>query len=78
MPIYIKGTNIALKGTLETLQGVALVNGLNPDGSPAYEGTTEIFWDVQRTVTHHRRLVWLDFDFNEYPLRPDQLEEREH
>jgi hypothetical protein len=71
MGVYIKGTNIELQGTLESLSGVALVSGLVDAGDLIYAGETEVWWDEQKTVYRTRpdgdeAMVWIDTDGNEH------------
>ncbi|HVR12096.1 MAG TPA: hypothetical protein VMW75_28910 [Thermoanaerobaculia bacterium] len=39
------------RGTLEHLEGIALLTFDDSRKSAAYDGQTEILWDTQRTVT---------------------------
>jgi hypothetical protein len=79
-----KGTQIV--ATLERLSGRAQIvpGSVRPEPmggfSFDYEGTTEIFWDDQRTVTQDDERVFLDEDGAEYletelRLVPQQAEE---
>lgn len=78
MPVYIKGTNTLLAGTLETLQGVAEVNAINPDGTLEYGGSTEVDWNSQRTLTRGQRMAWVEEASGKVRyLRNDQLENRD-
>ncbi len=49
-------------GTLETIQGVALLQGPDPGGNFQYEGQTLIDWDSQKTVVDRNGLVTLSCD----------------
>lgn len=64
-----------LQGTLERLQGVALVEGKGDDGELVYTGETKIWWDEQKTVQQYKRgeefgeepeNVWVDEDGDEF------------
>jgi len=65
-----KGTLIV--ATLERLSGRALIVPSSVRTEPAggfsfdYEGTTDIFWDDQRTVTQDDERVFLDEEGEEY------------
>jgi len=75
MTLYVKGTDIQVVGTLETIQGVAIAFGLNEDGSPEYAGETKIWWDDQRTIIRDGERIWVDDAGTEYPQ--SQIESRE-
>jgi hypothetical protein len=76
MPLYVKGTDLVIQGTLERLDGIALVSGLDEDGSPIYAGETRIDWDSQEGIIDaHDRLVWVDENGDTWPL--EMIEERE-
>ncbi len=75
MTLYVKGTNIEIEGTLETVRGVALTLGLEEDGSPIYAGETKIWWDEQRTVMHGNDRVWIGSNGTTY--LQSQIEDRE-
>lgn len=47
------------KGTLEEVQGVALVHADPGDEHPAYSGETEIDWNSQKTVSRGKYPVWV-------------------
>ncbi len=38
------------RGSIETLSGVAVFTDPAPDGSVDYEGTTDLWWDEQKTI----------------------------
>ena len=46
------------RGTLEAVQGVALVHADPETGKPLYAGETDIDWDSQQTVERAGKLVW--------------------
>lgn len=56
--------------SLETMQGEAEINGFHDDGTPDYEGTTEVWWDSQRTVTQDHgagpKAIFIDEDGGEW------------
>jgi hypothetical protein len=71
-----------IKGTLETLSGVALTLELSrsADGTVTfeYEGETKIWWDEQKTVRRHGKAVFVDTEGNEWTedqLVPAEAEE---
>jgi len=71
-------TGVAILGTLETLSGRAEIADTeitrNPDGTFEfeYQGSTEVFWDDQRTVVRNGQRIFLDENGAEWP--EDQLE----
>ena len=65
MKPHLKGRNTHLRGTLETVTGVALVEGREADGYPLYTGETDVWWDEQKTVVRGGERVWVDSDGNE-------------
>jgi hypothetical protein len=65
--LYAPNGNLIV-GTLETIKGRANVTGWNDDRSPEYAGSTEIFWDDQRTVQRDGNIICLDEDGEEYPF----------
>ena len=49
------GTNV---GTLDILEGIALVNGVNKDGTFDYVGFTQVIWEGQeRQYDAHGRVL---------------------
>ena len=62
---------LEIRGTLETVQGVALAHSFirKPDGTLdfTYSGETDIFWDGQETVKVNEECIFLDIDGNEWP-----------
>jgi hypothetical protein len=64
--IFIKGTDIQVRGTLERAYGVAKMH-VNDEGKPAYTGETSLF-DDQVTVTDKAtgHTIWIDVDGNEH------------
>lgn len=47
------------KGTLETVNGLALLTEPDIDGKSEWQGETKIWWDEQKTVTDARGKVTL-------------------
>ena len=47
-------------GTLEALSAVAIISGVKEDGTIEYEGSTDIFWDDQKTVIKDGERVFVD------------------
>ena len=74
MPLYVKGTDLEVIGTLEELRGVSYAFSLNDDGSPEYAGETRVWWDGQRTVMRDGQRVWVEEDSTEH--LQSQIEER--
>jgi len=58
-------------GTLERVPGVAQASSFDEDGTPNYEGGTELYWDDQRTVMRNGSMVYVTEDGMEFTL--DQL-----
>lgn len=71
---YVKGTDTRILGTLETVQGVALVQGFN-DGRPEYLGETRVYWDTQESIQRDGKVVYLCEDGEEHSI--DEIEFRE-
>lgn len=67
MKPHLKSRNTHLRGTLETVRGVALVEGREADGYPVYTGETDIWWDELKTVYRSGERVWVANDGNEFP-----------
>ena len=42
MTLYIKGTDVQVCGTLESMKGVTLIAGLNDDGTLIYVGEVNV------------------------------------
>lgn len=59
MTLYIKGTEIQIAGTLEAMQGTALISGLNDDGTLSYVGETQVHEDSTETVFEGAYPVWI-------------------
>lgn len=74
MTLYIKGTDVQIVGTLEKLQGVALADGLDTDGTIIWHGTTEVRWDDQETYIKDGLPVWVDTEGSIY--QDVQVEDR--
>jgi len=66
MTPHLKGLTIHLRGTLETVTGVALVQGRDSDGNPVYTGKTELWWEEEATVYRSGQRIWVDYDGNEW------------
>lgn len=59
-------------GTLETVPGVALIAGFDPDtGEAEYDGETMMFWNDQATVKRGGKAVFVDAAHEEWTR--DQL-----
>ena len=59
-------------GTLETVPGVALIAGFDPDtGEAEHEGETMMFWNDQATVKRGGKVVFVDAAHEEWTR--DQL-----
>lgn len=73
---YVSPNGDEIVGTLETLQGKALVLGLADDGEPEYLGETEVFWDEQKTVYRDEKRIYVDVEGYEWTF--DQLKKIEN
>jgi hypothetical protein len=71
MAEYKSPNGAYIKGTLETLSGVALINGIDESGEPEHCGETEIYWDEQKTVERDGKPVYVDTEGSEWTF--DQL-----
>jgi hypothetical protein len=56
------------RGTLEIVQGVALVAADPDTGRPVYAGDTEMYWDSQRTVEREGKFVWVCSCGHDWPV----------
>lgn len=68
---YVSPTGKPILGTLEKLTARAEITGINDDGTPEYEGDTEVFWDSQETAELDGKVIFLDEDGYEWTF--DQL-----
>lgn len=50
MTKYVSPNGHPIIGTKERIPGVAIITGIEPDGTPIYEGSTDIDWNGQGTV----------------------------
>ena len=66
MPAYKSPTGSPITGILETLFGIASINGLNEDGSPDYADETEVLWDTQTPVLRKGEMIFVDEDGEEW------------
>lgn len=66
MKPHLKGLSTHLRGTLETVTGVALVEGCDVGGNLVYTGKTELWWEEEETVYRNGQRVWVDYDGNEW------------
>ena len=55
------------RGTLEEVQGVALVMADPQTGKPLYAGETDIDWDSQQTVQREGKPVWVCASGHDWP-----------
>lgn len=65
---YITPNDTAIIGSLERLSGRANITCFDADGTPDYEGYTEVFWDGQVTLTRKGKPIYLDREGNEWTL----------
>lgn len=65
MTLYIKDTDIRIRGTLEQMQGCAAISGLNDDGTLRYTGEIKVFDDSTETIFRNGRPVWIGVE-NDY------------
>lgn len=75
MPLYVRGTNVAIRGTLERVHGVARATGFRGTGAIDYVGDTEMWWDGAETVMRDGQRVWVDEDGDEH--LESEIEERD-
>jgi hypothetical protein len=68
---YLTPNGDEIMGTLERFVGRANIIGINEDGSPEYEGYTEVFWNDQVSFTRDVKTVFLDDHGGEWTF--DQL-----
>lgn len=50
MTKYVSPNGHSIIGTKERIPAVAIINGIEPDGTPIYEGSTDIDWNGQGSV----------------------------
>lgn len=50
MAKYVSPTGHEIIGTKERIPAVAIITGIEPDGSPIYAGSTDIDWNGQGAV----------------------------
>jgi hypothetical protein len=62
MTNYLSPTGAEIIGTAESVPAVAVISSIGADGTPIYEGRTDLFWDAQ--VTHRRegKILFLDYE----------------
>jgi hypothetical protein len=68
---YVSPTGSPILGTKELLTGRAEITGIEDNGEPVYQGSTEIFYDDQVTETLEGKMIFLDEDGAEWTF--DQL-----
>jgi hypothetical protein len=66
MADYRAPTGAEIKGTLEKLLGVALINGIDDNGLPEFAGETEVDWDSQETCTRLGKVLYVDTNGEEW------------
>lgn len=73
---YVKGTDVRIVGTLDTVQMRTNVAGFGDDGTPVWGDDNKVFWDTSEQMTNAAgQPLYLDADGQEHPL--DQLEFRD-
>ncbi len=72
---YVKGTDIRIVGTLESIQGTAIVDGFDANGDPVYEGGTDIDWNTQTTERNDKGQI-IFVDENDKARSADEVEFR--
>lgn len=73
---FVKDSDIQIVGTLERLTGRGEISGFGDTFADVeWQGSTEVFWDEQKTVQRDGKDIYLDEDGNEYT--EDQLELRD-
>lgn len=68
---YQAPNGLEIVGTSDVVACRAEIDGVEDDGTPAYAGETEVFWDEQRTREKGGKILFLDEDGNEWTF--DQL-----
>ncbi|THK33458.1 hypothetical protein EHS39_36220 [Ensifer sp. MPMI2T] len=58
-------------GTAEKILATANITGINPDGTPNYEGGSDIHWDTQKALVRDGKILFVDEDGDEWTF--DQL-----
>lgn len=62
MKQYVSPDGLSIIGTLVLIKARADIEGINDDGTPEYDGNTEIWWDLQETVERNGSIVYLAED----------------
>ncbi len=60
-----KDNKLPIVGTKEVLYGVALIQGVDEHGVPVYSGSTDVWWDEQRTLQEDGGDIFVDEDGHE-------------
>lgn len=68
---YTAPDGAPIVGTAETLTATSTIFGIKPDGTPEYDGSTEINWDDQKTVRRDGKIIFEDDKGREWTF--DQL-----
>lgn len=71
MADYKSPNGTAIVGTSDTIPATALINGIYDDGTPSYEGNSNVDWDSQKTKTRDGKILYIDEDGKEWTF--DQL-----
>lgn len=63
MAKYVSPNGRSIIGTKERIPAVAIINGIEPDGTPIYEGSTDIDWNGQGSIyDEDGNLMFVDAD----------------
>lgn len=68
---YLSPSGSPIIGTSDTVSCRAEIVGIEDDGTPEYEGDTEVFWDEQETKERDGKILFMDEDGYEWTF--DQL-----
>lgn len=60
-------------GTSDTVPVTAFIHGISYDGKPDYQGSSEVYWDDQKTRTRGGKILFIDEAGDEWTF--DQLTE---
>jgi hypothetical protein len=75
MAIYKSPKGHAIQGTLDTIPGIALINGIDDKGEPEYMGETDVIWDGQETQVRDGKILYVCTEGHEWTF--DQLVKEE-
>jgi hypothetical protein len=68
---YRSPNDSVIIGTKELIPGIALISSINEDGTPNYNGGTDLLWDEQQPDLSSGKMIYVDEDGEEWTF--DQL-----